>query len=231
MAQENSTRMRAADSGFCRIVSLLVPRAQLAPLLAGPDSVSASVLSRETQAGRLAAERLLALRQGAARADDGASVDDLARLVAGVIGAAREAETDTARAARKALLASIKRHIETGLNAPSLSAAALCRRFGISRAQLYRLFEADGGLFRHVQERRLRRAFRLLTSPAGGAARMMDLAFEFRFGSDNTFIRAFRRRFGLTPGEVRELSALRAREGIGAAHTDPIAGIRHLGAK
>lgn len=56
---------------------------------------------------------------------------------------------------------------------------------------------------------------------------MMDLAFEFRFSSDNTLIRAFRRRFGLTPGEVRELSALRAREGNGAAHADPIAGIRH----
>jgi AraC-like DNA-binding protein len=230
MAQENGTRMKAAESGFCRIVSLMVPRALMAPLLAAPDSVSASILSRDTQAGRLVAECLLALRQGAARADDGAAVDDLARLVAGAIGAARDAEIGTARAAREALLASIKCHIETELNAPSLSAAALCRRFGISRAQLYRLFEPDGGLFRYVQDRRLHRAFHLLMSRAGGAARMMDLAFEFRFGSDNTFIRAFRRRFGLTPGEVRELSALRAREGNGSAGVDPIAGIRHLGA-
>jgi AraC-like DNA-binding protein len=59
----------------------------------------------------------------------------------------------------------------------------------------------------------------------------MDIAFDFRFGSDNTFIRAFRRRFGLTPGEVRELAAIRARESNGAAHADPIAGIRHLGTK
>jgi AraC-like DNA-binding protein len=208
----------------------MVPRAQLAPLLATPDSVSASVLSRDTFAGRLISKRLLALRQDPVRAGDGAAVDGLDRLVAGAVGAAGDAEADTARAAREALLASIKRHIEAELNAPSLTAAALCRRFGISRAQLYRLFESDGGLFRYVQERRLRRAFRLLTSPAGNARRMMDLAFDFRFGSDNTFIRAFRRRFGLTPGEVRELSALRAHGGNGAAHADPIAGIRHLGA-
>lgn len=91
----------------------------MAPLLAAPDSVSASVLSRDIPAGRLAAERLLALRDSAARADDGASVDDLARLVAGAIGAARDAEIDTPRPAREALLASIKRHIETELNAPS----------------------------------------------------------------------------------------------------------------
>jgi AraC-like DNA-binding protein len=231
MAQENSTRMRAADSGFCRIVSLLVPRAQLAPLLATPAAVSASVLSRDTFAGRLVAGQLLALRQDSVRAGGGAAVDGLARLVAGAVGTAGDAEAGVARVAREALLASIKRHIEAELNAPSLSAAALCRHFGISRAQLYRLFESDGGLFRYVQERRLRRAFRLLASPAGGAARLMDIAFDFRFGSDNTFIRAFRRRFGLTPGEVRELAAIRARESNGAAHADPIAGIRHLGAK
>jgi hypothetical protein len=111
-------------------VSLLVPRAQLAPLLATPAAVSASVLSRDTFAGRLVAGQLLALRQDSVRAGGGAAVDGLARLVAGAVGTAGDAEAGVARAAREALLASIKRHIEAELNAPSLSAAALCRRFG-----------------------------------------------------------------------------------------------------
>jgi AraC-like DNA-binding protein len=36
--------------------------------------------------------------------------------------------------------------------------------------------------------------------------RIIDIAVECCFSSDATFIRAFRRQFGITPGEVRELA-------------------------
>jgi AraC-like DNA-binding protein len=54
-----------------------------------------------------------------------------------------------------------------------------------------------------------------LISPAGRQARLIDFAVDYHFSSDNTFIRAFRHRFGLTPGEVRELAIGRARAGFG----------------
>jgi AraC-like DNA-binding protein len=41
---------------------------------------------------------------------------------------------------------------------------------------------------------------------------LIDLAVELRFSSDSTFIRAFRRKFGVTPGELRELSDAWLRE-------------------
>ncbi|MGY3620259.1 helix-turn-helix domain-containing protein [Bradyrhizobium sp. USDA 10063] len=234
MAQANRTHMKAGASGVSRVLTLVVPRARLAPLLATPDSMSASVVAADTPAGRLIGDHLLALRRGEARADDPAAVDDAARLVAGAVGSAGDAEATVARAANGALAAAIKRHIEAELDSPSLTAETLCKRFGVSRTQLYRLLEPDGGLYRYIRERRLDRAFRRLMSPLGEAVRLIDLAFESHFSSDNTFVRAFRHRFGITPGEVRELAMARAQNDSGRSgaglNFDPAAAMRQLAA-
>jgi len=102
--------------------------------------------------------------------------------------------------------AMIKRRIADNLETDALTADELCRHFQISRATLYRLFEADGGLSHYVREQRLNLAFRQLISPSAEDTRLIDLAVGMRFSSDSTFIRAFRRKFGLTPGELRELA-------------------------
>ncbi|SFJ53153.1 helix-turn-helix transcriptional regulator [Bradyrhizobium sp. cf659] len=47
----------------------------------------------------------------------------------------------------------------------------------------------------------------LLISPASRGRRLIDLAVDLQFSSDSTFVRAFRRQFGLTPGEIRSMSA------------------------
>jgi AraC-like DNA-binding protein len=216
LAQANRTDMAAGRSGAVHVVSLILPRPLLAPLLGAPDSASASFLSRESPAGHLIGERLLALRRDGALlgvGDAAAAVDGVAGLVAEAIGPAREAELAVARASRSALLAAIKSYIEKNLLSEAVSTPTLCRRFGFSRATLYRLFEPEGGLARYIQERRLHRVFMRLISPTGRQVRMIDLAVDHHFSSDSTFIRAFRRRFGLTPGEARELAGGRARTG------------------
>jgi AraC-like DNA-binding protein len=65
------------------------------------------------------------------------------------------------------------------------------------------MFEPDGGLVRYVREYQLRRAFGVLVSPAHSHRRVVDIALEHGFATESGFIRAFRRRFGATPGEVR----------------------------
>lgn len=216
VAQPNRTDQTAGRSGVVHGLALMLPRALLAPLLGAPDSVSASLLSRESPAGRLIGERLLSLRREGARLGVGdaaaaAAVDGVAGLVARAVGPARQAELAVARASRQALLAAIKSYIERNLLSETLAVPALCRRFRLSRATLYRLFEPEGGFARYIQERRLHRAFMRLISPVGWPSRMIDLAVDHHFSSDNTFIRAFRRHFGLTPGEARELAIGRAR--------------------
>jgi len=217
VAQPNRTLMAAGRSGAVHVMSLVLPRLLLAPLLGAPDSVSASLLSRESPAGRLVGQRLLSLRHEGAQlgdSDAATAVAGVAGLVAEAVGSARDAELAVVRASRSALLATIKSHIEKDLLSEAVTVPALCRRFGLSRATLYRLFEPEGGLAHYIQERRLHRAFTRLISPAGRPARMIDLAVDHHFSSDNTFIRAFRRYFGLTPGAARDLAHA---DGHGAA--------------
>jgi AraC-like DNA-binding protein len=228
VAQANRTDMAAGRSGSIHVVALALPRPLLAPLLGTPDSISATLLARDSPAGRLVGERLLALRRDGAelRTDDAAvAVNGVAALVAEAVGPAGHAGLAVARASRSALLAAIKAHIETHLLSETVVVPALCRRFRLSRATLYRLFESEGGLAHYIQERRLHRAFMQLISPAGRRMRIIDLAVDSHFSSDNTFIRAFRRRFGLTPGEARDLAAGRAPAAGGFGSDHPLAWI------
>ena len=214
MAQPNRTVLTGTGDDRVRLMALILQRAVLAPRLAHPDSATASFLPAGHHHARLLADHFAALWQPAVpeAGDRAATIEAMADIVAAAAGAAADAEGHVERAERHLYLVMIKRHIAANLETGSLSAQDLCRCFQISRASLYRLFEGDGGLARYVQEQRLNRALTLLVSPASRNKRLIDLAVDLQFSSDSTFIRAFRRKFGLTPGEVRELSDAWLRE-------------------
>src|SRR5262249_27356971 len=154
-------------TGLARVLTLVLPRATLAPMLAVPDGVTASLISREGIHGRLLCAQFLALhRSGAAAGIQSGNPAQavLARVIADAVGGAPSGAADADRARGDLLLAAIKRAIALNLQG-ELSVDELCRRFQISRATLYRLFEPDGGLWRYIQDQRLHRAFQKLASP------------------------------------------------------------------
>jgi AraC-like DNA-binding protein len=79
----------------------------------------------------------------------------------------------------------------------------LTRRFRISRTQLYRLFAPWGGVASYLWERRLIRSRAMLISPWFQSQSIAAIAFEVGFSSEAHFSRAFRARFGSTPGRAR----------------------------
>jgi AraC-like DNA-binding protein len=214
MAQPNRTVLGGASGARTRLMALILPRAALASRLAHPDSATASLLPASHHHARLLASHLAALWEpaGSEAGSPAATIEAMADIIASVAGSALDAERDVERAERHLYLTMIKRHIAANLETELLAPEELCRRFEISRASLYRLFEADGGLAHYVQEQRLNRAMMLLVSPAARDQRLIDLALDLQFSSDSTFVRAFRRQFGLTPGEIRELSKAWLRE-------------------
>ncbi|TQF26452.1 AraC family transcriptional regulator [Bradyrhizobium sp. UNPF46] len=213
MAQPNRTVLTGADDARAHHMALILPRPLLAPRLAHPDSATASSLPAGHLHARLLASQFAALWRptepdaGAPNATIEATIEAMADIVAGAAGSVVDVNGTIERAERHLYLAMIKRHIAANLDIEALTAQELCRRFQISRASLYRLFEDDGGLARYVQEQRLNRALMLLISPASRDRRLIDLAVDLQFSSDSTFVRAFRRQFGLTPGEIRSMSA------------------------
>jgi len=207
MAQPNRTVLRGGG-GRTHLMAIIVQRSMLAPRLAHPDSATATLLPSDHPHARLLGSHYAALTLPPE--PEAGSVEATIEAIADIVAAAAGGTTDIAegveRAERHLYLAMIKRRIATNLETDALTVEELCHYFQISRATLYRLFEADGGLAHYVQEQRLNLAFRRLISPAAQDDRLIDLALGMRFSSDSTFIRAFRRKFGLTPGELRELA-------------------------
>ena len=215
MAPPNRTVLtQAVDGSRTRLMSIILPRAVLAPRLAHPDAATASFLPASHPHARLLADQIAALWQppSSEAGDPETTIAAIADIMAAVAGGTADTEQGLERAERHLYLAVIKRHIAANLESETLTTQDLCNRFEISRATLYRLFEGDGGLARYVQEQRLNRALMLLISPEAQGMRLIDLAMDLQFSSDSTFVRAFRRQFGHTPGEIRKLAEAWVRE-------------------
>lgn len=84
-------------------------------------------------------------------------------------------------------------------------AESLARRCGLSRSGLYRLLGKQGmpSPQRLIERARLDLATRLLQQSGKG---ILEIALETGFPSLSTFYRAFRRAFGLSPGQWRRQS-------------------------
>ncbi len=97
--------------------------------------------------------------------------------------------------------------IDRELFSARLTADRVCDVTGISRSSLYRLFEADNGVASYIRIRRLDALRRDLADPRKQHQTVAQLSEQRGFHSHSTLNRAFRRRFGCTPQEVRTLRA------------------------
>jgi AraC-like DNA-binding protein len=210
-SEAHRSRSFGSNNGLARVHNIVLPRRHLAPLLAAPDAVQPSIIRADNVVGTLLGEHLRALnmaKRDLAADDFDQQLTELFHLLARGLGPA--CGVNDRRHSRSALLSTIKRYIEQHLGDDSLDVTHLCGRFGLSRASLYRLFEPAGGLVEYIHQRRLIRAFALLAAPETRHLRIIDVAVDAHFASDATFNRAFRRNFGVTPGEVRDSAAKRA---------------------
>lgn len=98
------------------------------------------------------------------------------------------------------------RYVETHLSDPGFSATALARAFGMSRAALYRLFEPTGGIARYIRRRRLRKAMADIANPRMRNTRFNVISARWGFENEDSFAKAMRREFGVTPSALRERS-------------------------
>ncbi len=105
---------------------------------------------------------------------------------------------------RAARLELVRKDIRSGLTDPDFGIAEAARRQGVSPRYIQQLFAGVGTSFSEVlREGRLDLAFRLLDESAPNVRGISDIAFATGFSDLSTFNRAFRRRFGMTPSDVR----------------------------
>jgi AraC-like DNA-binding protein len=138
-----------------------------------------------------------------------ATLDHICRLVGVACGAAIGEQPGSVAAAR---LAQAKQAIAKNLADTELSPATVATQLGMSVRRLHALFEPTGETFaQHVQRLRLEACRSMFADGAFAGRSITDIALGWGFGSLPTFYRAFRRAYGIAPGDLRE-----ARRALGA---------------
>lgn len=215
LGDHQATLMSAGDLGGIlrpktdhRLLSLHMPRTAIAPLLGDTDQSIMRRIPRGAAALQLLIGHIGLLKKSRAIADPLVQpliVNHVYDLVAASIGATRDAdEIAKGRGIRAARLAAIRADVLANLSQPSLSAKTIANRHGLTDRYIHRLFEETELTFsRFVEEERLKRSFVLLTDPIHAGVRIGEIAIHVGFADHSTFNRAFRRRFGDTPGRVR----------------------------
>jgi len=92
----------------------------------------------------------------------------------------------------------VRRHLRT----PTLGPKNLGRLVGMSRSNLYRLFEDTGGVARYIQWERLLEARAILSNPEKTQS-ISEIAEDLCFADASSFSRTFKREFSCTPTEAR----------------------------
>ena len=130
-----------------------------------------------------------------------AVVDNFCRLLALTCGRTPGPQQDAVRAAK---LQQAKDYISKHLTDSGLTPTQAAAAIKVSVRQLHLLFEPTGISFaEHVQSQRLEECRAALASPFSRDRSVTDIAYAWGFNSLASFYRAFRRRFGASPSEVR----------------------------
>ncbi|GGE34292.1 AraC family transcriptional regulator [Halopseudomonas oceani] len=138
-----------------------------------------------------------------------ADTNRLLDLAALSVGAPRDIEiTARHRGLKQARLRAVKADLRISAWHGDTSLSWLAKRHGVSPGYIRAMFEQEGQSFTdYVLGLRLERVFQCLSSAAHAHKKVADIVYDAGFNNPSWFYRAFRRRFGLTPGEVRELAS------------------------
>jgi AraC-like DNA-binding protein len=187
-------------------VTLCLPRTALAPLVADPDALHGLVLPAASAGGILLTDHLFSLFRAVGRLPMRDAMAVSAGSLAFVGGCLTDA-TATGGAGRApyvraALAGQVRRFIDRHLCDPELGPESVTAALGVSRATLFRMFEASGGVSAYIRKSRLTKSLADLRAP-GAPLRIVDIALKWGFRSETTYSRAFRAVYGFTPSEFR----------------------------
>jgi AraC-like DNA-binding protein len=191
-----------------RFVGLRFPFTVLSRLVPDFDPSETRVFPRGASAPNLLRRYVsLIAQEGALATSDlqRAAVAHVYDLAAVTLGAtADRGEPARNRGVRAARLEILKADIFAHLHDGNLSVAAVAGRQRVTPRYLQKLFEIEGTTFSEfVLAQRLANAHRMLTNPSYSHRPISNVAYDVGFNDLSYFNRAFRRRYGSTPSEVR----------------------------
>ena len=108
---------------------------------------------------------------------------------------------------RSQRLRQVRHYIESNIGNPLLNPERVAAACQMSVRALHYLFKGTGeSVSGHIWERRLQRCMQALQMPTQHSRTITDIALAAGFNSMSHFSSVFRRRFGVTPSDVRDAS-------------------------
>ncbi|WP_027173167.1 AraC family transcriptional regulator [Methylobacterium sp. 10] len=140
-----------------------------------------------------------------------AQMDHIVPATTALCNALFLSETDSAYNGPAITGIAIRQFIDENLS--KVDVGMLMARFGMSRSPLYKLFEAEGGVYAYIRNQRLALAMQVLSSTQGSRRpTIAQLAFSAGFQNERVFSRAFRRKYGVNPSAVDGTAGAAANE-------------------
>jgi AraC-like DNA-binding protein len=160
----------------------------------------------EEPRGKLLADYMLLLEQSIPKLTPEQSAR-LPNAVEAMLAACLAPSADRVASAERqinvTLMERVRRVVRENLRSQSLGPEKLCREAAMSRSQLYRVLESQGGVAQYIKRHRLFESFALLSDVSSSLA-ISKVAEILCFADASTFSRAFRREFGMSPSDVRD---------------------------
>jgi AraC-like DNA-binding protein len=182
-----------------------IPRAALSSMVTYIDDVVMQIVPGGTDALKVLAGYAAPLFSDIALAApefQRTAVNHLHDLVALALGATRDGLAG--RAVPAARLRMAKSYIIENCSRRDLSVRVVAAQLGLTPRNLQRLFESEGTTFSEfLLSQRLNRAHRMLTEPRLAQNSVGSVAYDAGFGDLSYFNRSFKRRYGMTPRDVR----------------------------
>jgi AraC-like DNA-binding protein len=204
---------RAVRARSTSVNAVSVPRRVLAAMVPRLEDSFGEVLPTDSEALRLLGSYVGLLAQDQALATlelRRLAVTHVHDLLALALGASRDAaEIAKRRGLRAARVNAIKADIRASLGELDLTLIALAARHRVTPRYIQALFEDEGTTFsQFLLGERLERVYRMLRHPLHLGRSISTIAYDAGFGDLSHFNRAFRRRYGATPSDVRAAAEL-----------------------
>jgi AraC-like DNA-binding protein len=195
----------------CRMLSFFVPGAFATQVFPDPDALHGRMMNNETPLTRLIIDHATALSREIPHMNAAAAKEAIhtgTELLVAAFGRQAGLIGDARSAVRAAMFGRARRYIQAHLHHEDLSPESVVQALQVARPSLYRLFQHEGGVGAYIRHLRLKQAaaeiarYRHLT--------VTEIAYGLGFTSSADFTRAFRRAYGISPRDFRELSAAKA---------------------
>lgn len=195
------------DDEFEQLV-MQIPREQIRSRLFDADNLTAIGVSGNAGAGRLASMLIAQTASQLAYLDDeglAQAQNCVLDLAANALGSSQGKRTQIVSESQELTIRRILHFVEDALGDPSLTCEQVAAAHGISERYLRKLFQAKGhSVSEWIWMRRLEHARIDLANPRLAHRSITSIAYDWGFKDNAHFSRAFKKRFGQTPRDLRK---------------------------